>query len=101
MSKWRMTTADFKHLLEVEQNYMCALTGWDLIPATLMFTHKVPLNQGGKHILANTSLVHRKIVQLTRELSENEIIEMAAAVIRTRGKEYGLEIKSKKRLVTH
>lgn len=91
-----MNTIDFKHLLEVEQNYECALTGWDLMPATLMFTHKIPLNQGGKHTRTNTSLVHRKIVQLTRELSEAEIVDMAAAIIQTRGKEYGLEIKAKK-----
>lgn len=95
MSKWKMNSQDFWHLLEVEQAYKCRLTGWELTPATTMLTHKTPLISKGKHIRNNTSLVHRKIVQLTRELTEAEIVELAAAVIKTRGADYGLEIKAK------
>ena len=96
MSKWRMTSKDFYHLLEVEQDYKCRLTGWELNPATTMITHKTPLVKKGKHIRSNVSLVHRSIVQLSRELTEAEIVELAAAVIKTRGAEYGLEVKTKK-----
>ena len=92
MTKWKMTNADFRYLLEEKQDFKCFLTGWDLTPATTMITHKMPLPRG-KHTLANTALVHRNIVQLTRELSEAEIIDLAAAVIKARGREYGLEIQ--------
>lgn len=95
MSKWRMNSQDFWHLLEVEQDYKCRLTGWDLTPATTMITHKIPLAKKGKHVRSNVSLVHRSIVQLARELTEAEIVALAAAVIRTRGAEYGLEVKAK------
>jgi hypothetical protein len=87
MKKWTMTTKDFHHLLEVEQEFRCALTGLDLTPDTVTIVHKIPMKKGGKHVLANVHLVHKSIAKLAKDHTLDELLVISQAVVKhLRGK---------------
>ena len=77
MSSWRMTTKDFLHVLEVEQDYRCALTGWELTPDNFAIVDKVK----GIRALANTALVHQDVEKLVKDHGLEKAIEVCRAVV--------------------
>lgn len=82
MSTWRMGTKDFMHLLEVEQDYRCPLTGFELTPDNFAIVDKVK----GIRSLANTALVHQDVEKLVKDLGFDRAIEICQAVVATAGK---------------
>lgn len=82
MTKWRMNTKDFMFLLESEQDYKCALTGWDLSPDNFEIVARVK----GRRSLANTALVHQDVAKLVKDLGFERAIEVCRAVVAGAGK---------------
>lgn len=70
--QWKMRTADFYALLKA-QGYRCSLSQEELTPETTCIARILPIEQGGKHELTNTYLVHRNVHPLTRNCSREEI----------------------------
>lgn len=81
MKQWIMSTQDFRTLLETEQDFRCALTGFDLTPETVAIAHKIPLKKGGKHIRSNVYLVHESVARIVREHSADEVLAICQAVV--------------------
>lgn len=77
MSRWRMGTQDFLHLLEVEQDYRCALTGWELTPDNVAIVDKVR----GIRSLANTALVHQDVEKLVKEHGFERSLAISRAIV--------------------
>lgn len=77
MSTWRMGTKDFMHVLEVEQDYKCPLTGFELTPDSFALVDKVR----GVRSLANTAIVHRDVEKLVKDLGFERAIEVCRAVV--------------------
>lgn len=76
MSTWRMGTKDFLHILEVEQDYRCALTGLELTPDTFAIVDKVK----GVRSLANTALVHQDVEKLVKDHGFEKAVEVCRVV---------------------
>lgn len=76
MSTWRMGTKDFLHLLEVEQDYRCPLTGYELTPDNFAIVDKVK----GIRSLANTALVHQDVEKLVKDHGFKKAVEVCRAV---------------------
>lgn len=82
MSTWRMGTRDFMHLLEVEQDYRCPLTGYELTPHNFAIVDKVK----GLRSLANTALVHQGVEKMVKDLGFDQAIEVCKAVVKNVGR---------------
>lgn len=82
MSTWRMGTKDFMHLLEIEQDYRCPLTGYELTPEKFAIVDKVK----GLRSLANTALVHQDVEKLVKDLGFDRAIEVCKAVANAAGR---------------
>ncbi len=87
MKQWVMSTQDFRTLLETEQDFRCALTGFELTPETVTIAHRTPLKKGGKHIRSNVYLVHESVAKLVRDHSADEVLAICRAVISYTAKE--------------
>ncbi|MBL8019415.1 MAG: hypothetical protein JNM27_07100 [Leptospirales bacterium] len=79
-NKYSFRTKDFYALLE-RQKYKCALSGLDLTPQNTIAEHIVPLQQGGKHCFANIYLVETRVSKLKRNLLEQDVIDIAKAIV--------------------
>lgn len=84
MKKWKMVAADAYHLLTVEQNFRCALSGRALRPQNTSIVHKVPRLKGGKHQLSNIYLVDSSLASLARKHSYGEIIKICECILNYR-----------------
>lgn len=78
------------------QDYKCYLTNRELRPENSNAEHIKPLRAGGKHEAKNICLVDEIVSKLKRYYTVEQIIEVAADIIETRGKEYGFRITKKK-----
>ena len=93
--KYVFRSADFYELLEEGgQNFTCALTGRVLEPPTTDICHKLPIGKGGRHSKENLHLIHSDVVKLARVNSTEEIVEIAAEIIKYIGKDYGYSIRN-------
>ncbi len=82
MKRWTMTIQDFRHMLEVEQEFKCPITGYELTPQTITIAHKTPLKKGGKHILANVHLIHSAVAKLAKEHTLEELLAISQDIVR-------------------
>ena len=62
------------------QGFKCALTGWDLEPATASIDHIKPLSNGGSHTIDNAQIVHSLVNTAKGTLSNEEFIKVCQAV---------------------
>lgn len=86
---------DFWELME-KQHHRCALSGRLFEPITTEIELKQPNLREGRFDKSNFYLVDKAISPIARILSEDEIIELAAEIIKFRGKEKGYSLKEKK-----
>ena len=75
----RITRLQVMKLLE-QQEYKCALTGWDLTPRTASLDHVVPLSRDGPHTIENAQIVDHRVNRAKGSLSNVEFIELCCAV---------------------
>lgn len=95
--EYKFFAEDFWNLI-TGQKYKCALTGRELTPMNTeveLRRPKISLEQG-RAAIDNHYLVDKAPSQLCRYLSEDEIIDLAAEVIRYRGKEKGYSLRKGK-----
>ncbi|MGL4369489.1 MAG: hypothetical protein ACRCUT_07445 [Spirochaetota bacterium] len=95
--EYKFFAEDFWNLINT-QKYTCALTGRELTPMNTeveLRRPKISLDQGRAEI-SNHYLVDKALSQLCRYLSEDEIIDIAAEIIRYRGKEKGFFLRKGK-----
>lgn len=95
MKEYKFRAMDFYELLE-EQEYRCPLTGRELTPGNTTAEHIVPLRQRGEHCRANIYLVVKTVAKIKRYVAEEELVQLAADIIRTKGAHYGLAIRKKR-----
>ncbi|MCG6192291.1 hypothetical protein LFX25_03430 [Leptospira sp. FAT2] len=92
---FKFTANDFYELLE-KYDRKCALTGRILTPLTAEIELREPFKKVGISEKENHYLVDKTISYLARHISEEEIIEIAAEIIRFRGFEKGYSVSEKK-----
>ncbi|MCB1175841.1 MAG: hypothetical protein KDK39_19860 [Leptospiraceae bacterium] len=82
----------FYELLE-NQAYRCALTGRELTPENTTAEHIIPLRTHGEHRYDNIYLVDEQVSKIKRYLTDEDVVELAAEIIETRGYEFGYALK--------
>ncbi|EQA44739.1 hypothetical protein LEP1GSC050_4139 [Leptospira broomii serovar Hurstbridge str. 5399] len=95
-SKYKFVAKDFYKLLEL-QNWKCYLTGRNLEPENTNAEHIIPLRKGGEHKFINICFVVEPLAKLKRFYTEEEIINLAADIIKFKGLKHGLIISQKKK----
>lgn len=65
-----------------DQDYRCALTGWELTPENCQGDHIVPLIRGGGYGMDNVQLVVDVVNTAKHTMTNEEFIEMCNAVAR-------------------
>ena len=94
--KYKFKAADFYEQLE-EQKYRCPLTTFELTPENVTAEHKVPLQEGGVHERENIYLVDRTVAKIKRYTTEERLLEIAVAIVKTIGKKHGYSIRKSKK----
>jgi len=94
--EFKFFAKDFWELME-KQNHKCALTGRKFEPINTEIELREPNLGVGRFEKSNFFLIDKALSALARNLSEDEIIELAAEIIKFRGKEKGYSIKRLKR----
>ena len=92
MSEFKFRAEDFWALIN-QQGKKCALTNRELTPLSCEVELKEPNKKEGRFDLSNFYVVDRDLKYLARHLSEGEIIDLCAAVLGHRGKEFGYTVK--------
>ncbi len=77
--KQKITAISLYKLIE-SQGFKCALTGWDLEPATASLDHIQPLSKGGSHLIDNAQVVHSLVNTAKGTLSTEEFVAICLAV---------------------
>lgn len=93
---YRFRAEDFYSKLR-EQNNKCPLTGRELEADNTTAEHIKPLSKGGEHKIDNIYLVDKEVAKLKRTMHDEEVVELAAAIIQTVGADFGYGIKKLKR----
>lgn len=83
---------DFWDLME-HQQHRCALTGRNFEPINTEIELKEPNLRENRFDKSNFYLIDKDLSPVARYMSEGEIIELAAEIIRFRGKEKGYSLK--------
>lgn len=91
-TRYKFRAEDFWNLIQ-GQEYKCALTGRELTPENTEVELRDPAKLDGRGEPDNLYLLIRPLAQMARYTAEREIIELAAAIIETRGGEYGYGLK--------
>lgn len=81
---FKFTANDFYDLLD-KYDRKCALTGRILTPMTAEIELREPYKKVGIEEKENHYLVDKAVSYLARHISEDEIIELAAEILRFRG----------------
>jgi len=81
VKKWKMSSSDFYHLLTVEQNFRCQLTGRELRPQNTSVIHKIPRSKGGRHAPSNVQLVRSEVAALARIHTVEEIYQLCQEIL--------------------
>ncbi|PJZ78786.1 HNH endonuclease [Leptospira neocaledonica] len=84
-------------ILRKKQNNKCYATGRELNSANMNGSHIIPIRKGGEHIFDNTCLVVEEIRDIKRKLTDKELVEISADVIRTLGNKYGYKVSTNKK----
>ena len=93
--RYRFRSEDFWNLIQ-GQEYKCALSGRELTPENTEVELRDPARLEGRGEMENLYLVIRPLAQMARYVSERDIIELAAAIVATRGGEFGYGLKKSK-----
>ncbi|PJZ27723.1 hypothetical protein [Leptospira kmetyi] len=93
---FKFTANDFYEILD-KYDRKCALTGRILTPLTAEIELKEPYKKVGIEEISNHYLVDKAVSYLARHISEDEIIDLAAEIIRFRGLEMGYVLSEKKK----
>lgn len=91
-TRYKFRAEDFWNLIQ-GQEYRCALSGRELTPENTEVELRDPAKTEGRGEPENLYLVVRPLAQMARYTEEREIIELAAAIIKTRGGEFGYGLK--------
>ena len=94
--RYRFRAEDFWTLIQ-GQNYKCALTGRELTPENTEVELRDPNLENGRGEHANLYLVIRSLAHVARYVPENEIVELAAEIIKARGAEHGYGLTKKRK----
>lgn len=89
---YNFKTEDFWIIIE-KQKYTCALTGRVLTPLNTELEHRVPLKKGGEHKIENLYMIDHEVSKLAKDLTENEIVELAYEILKYKGNNYGITVK--------
>jgi hypothetical protein len=76
-----------------EQDYKCALTGRELTPDNTEVELREPFRERGRTEIDNHYIVVRDLAYTARHVTEEAIIQLAADIIQSRGKEYGYSLR--------
>ncbi|EMK01205.1 MULTISPECIES: HNH endonuclease [Leptospira] len=96
---YKFKAEDFYQILD-RQDYRCILTGRELLPENTNSEHIVPLRKGGNHEFNNICHVVAPLSKLKRYYTEEEIVHLAADIIKWKGEDYGykeIQINFKKK----
>jgi 5-methylcytosine-specific restriction endonuclease McrA len=74
-------TRDLEQLLE-RQGWRCALTGAPLHPRNAALDHKIPVERGGKHILANLQWVTPQVNKAKGTMTNEEFVTLCDLVVK-------------------
>ncbi|MCR1795541.1 HNH endonuclease [Leptospira sp. id769339] len=85
---YKFNAKDFYKILN-SQEYRCFLTGRELLPENTNSEHIVPLRKGGNHKLNNICHIVTPLSKLKRYYTEEEIVHLAADIVKWKGEEYG------------
>jgi hypothetical protein len=66
-----------------QQDYRCALTGWELTPETAQIDHKDPVSKGGKTEISNLQWLHEKINRMKGTMPLNEFLRVCKLIADT------------------
>ncbi|MCR9143377.1 MAG: hypothetical protein NXI24_14080 [bacterium] len=91
-TRYKFRAEDFWKLIQ-GQEYKCALSGRELTPENTEVELKDPAKLEGRGEPDNLYLLIRPLAQMARYTEEREIVELAAAIIETRGEEFGYGLK--------
>jgi 5-methylcytosine-specific restriction endonuclease McrA len=64
------------------QGYCCALTGWELKPATASLDHILPVSRGGGHSVENLQVLDYRVNKAKGTMTTAEFVSMCHAVAR-------------------
>lgn len=96
-ANYKFRSKDFYDLLNA-QEYRCAYSNRELTPQNTHAVHIIPLGQNGEHKLSNITLIDKDIYYLKKQLSPEQLFELAKDIIETMGKDYGYRLsKTRKR----
>ena len=88
----RFFAKDFWRLMK-EQNYKCALTGRELTPDCTEIELRKPYAEKARTEYDNHYIVIRQLAYTARHVDEEQIIHLAAEIIKHRGKEFGYALR--------
>lgn len=96
-SEYRFFAEDFWKIYNDQQG-LCALTGRKLTEVNTEVELRKPnlTKEEGRAELSNHYMVDKALKHIARNLSETEIIHLAAEIIKWRGKEFDYQIKQVK-----
>jgi hypothetical protein len=63
-----------------QQNYRCALSGWELTPDTAQIDHKDPVSKGGKTEISNLQWLHEKINRMKGAMTMDEFLKVCRLI---------------------
>ncbi len=89
--KWTFRAKDFYALLEKQQR-KCLITGRELTPETTVASHIVPLRRGGKHEVENIYLLMNDLLDVKKNLTDEELALLCHDVLKTIGGKYGYTV---------
>jgi len=92
MAKWTFKAKDFYALLD-RQKYTCPLTGRELRPENTTAAHIVPLRKGGKHEVGNIYLVVNDLLDIKKNLTDEELVTLCYDVLKTIGEHHGYSVE--------
>ena len=90
--EFKFFAKDFWELME-KQNHRCALTGRIFEPINTEIELREPNLREGRFEKSNFYLIDKALSALARNLSEDEIIELAVEIIQFWGKEKGYSLR--------
>jgi len=91
---FKFTADQFYELLN-NQGGKCDMTGRELTPVSCEVELREPNKEDGRFKMDNFYLVCRELRFLCRNLSETEVVDLCADVLRHRGQEYGYVLKKR------
>lgn len=89
---YKFKSEHFKAIL-MKQDRKCYLSGRTLTEENVNGAHILPLGRNGEHRLENICLVVDELKQLKRYNTDEDIVKLAADIIKNIGGKYGFAIR--------